>query len=226
MDAALAQAGRSGTGRLDSAAILAEHLEALVALDPRLAEIRVRAGAFEIRRTDAGFAGLARAICGQQLSTASAAAIWRRFAALPGALEPGGYMMLEEAAIRTAGFSRGKYATLRGVAEVLLAGELDLQSVAGLPADEAIAALSALKGIGPWTAEIYLMFAEAHPDIFPAGDLALQQAVAWAFGLDARPRIKDLIAMAEAWSPYRSTAALLFWRYYRAVGQREGLAIP
>lgn len=205
--------------------MLAEHLDALVALDPRLVAIRERAGSFEIRRTDGGFAGLARAVCGQQLSTASASAIWQRFAALPGALEPAGYMALSEESIRAAGFSRGKHATLMGVAEVLAAGALDLQAVAGLPADEAIAALCGLKGIGPWTAEIYLMFAEAHPDIFPAGDLALQQAVAWAFGLDARPRIKDLIGMAEAWSPYRSTAALLFWRYYRAVGKREGLAI-
>lgn len=225
MNRALAHSSPLGTGRLDSADALARQLDALIALDPRLAEVSERAGPFEIRRTEAGFAGLARAICGQQLSTASASAIWLRFAALEGALQPEGYLALDEATVRGAGFSLSKFTTLRGVAEAMLDGRLDPAALAALPAEQAVAALSTLKGIGPWTAEIYLMFAEAHPDIFPAGDLALQQAVAWAFGLDARPRIKNLIDMASAWSPHRSTAALLFWRYYRAVGKREGLLI-
>lgn len=225
MNRALAHSSPLGTGRLDSADALARQLDALIALDPRLAEVSERAGPFEIRRTEAGFAGLARAICGQQLSTASASAIWLRFAALEGALQPEGYLALDEATVRGAGFSLSKFTTLRGVAEAMLDGRLDPAALAALPAEQAVAALSTLKGIGPWTAEIYLMFAEAHPDIFPAGDLALQQAVAWAFGLDARPRIKNLIDMASAWSPHRSTAALLFWRYYRVVGKREGLLI-
>jgi DNA-3-methyladenine glycosylase II len=225
MRRALAQPEPGDTGRLESALVLARHLDRLVALDPRLAEVRERAGPFEIRRTEAGFAGLARAICGQQLSTASASAIWLRFAALEGALQPEGYLALDEATVRGVGFSLSKFATLRGVADAMLDGRLDPVAVAALPAEEAVATLCTLKGIGPWTAEIYLMFAEAHPDIFPAGDLALQQAVAWAFGLDARPRIKNLIDIAAAWSPFRSTAALLFWRYYRAVGKREGLLI-
>ena len=205
--------------------MLARHLDALIALDSRLGQVRDRAGPFEIRRTETGFAGLARAICGQQLSTASASAIWLRFAALEGALQPAGYLALDEATVRGVGFSLSKFTTLRGVAEAMLDGRLDPVAVAALPAEEAVATLCTLKGVGPWTAEIYLMFAEAHPDIFPAGDLALQQAVAWAFGLDGRPRIKNLIDIATAWSPYRSTAALLFWRYYRAVGKREGLLI-
>ncbi len=221
----LAQAAPGGTVRLDSAEALARQLDALVELDPRLVVVRDRAGPFEIRRTEAGFAGLARAICGQQLSTASASTIWQRFAVLDGALHPEGYLALDEATVRGSGFSLSKFTTLRGVAEAMLDGRLDPAAVAALPAEDAIAALCTLKGIGPWTAEIYLMFAEAHPDIFPAGDLALQQAVAWAFGLDGRPRIKNLIEIAAAWSPHRSTAALLFWRYYRAVGKREGLLI-
>lgn len=213
------------TGRLDTPEVLARHLDALVMLDSRLLEVRERAGPFEIRRTEVGFAGLARAICGQQLSTASASAIWLRFAALDGALTPAGYLALDEPIVRGVGFSLSKFTTLRGVAEAMRDGRLDLVAVAALPAEEAVATLCTLKGIGPWTAEIYLMFAEAHPDVFPAGDLALQQAVAWAFGLDGRPRIKNLIDIASAWSPFRSTAALLFWRYYRAVGKREGLLI-
>ena len=99
------------------------------------------------------------------------------------------------------------------------------QSLPDLPADEAIATLTALKGIGPWTAEIYLMFAAGHPDVFPAGDVALQRAVQWSFGLDDKPAVRSLIAMAARWLPYRSTAALLLWRYYRAVRNKEGLSL-
>jgi DNA-3-methyladenine glycosylase II len=91
-----------------------------------------------------------------------------------------------------------------------------------MPAADAVAALSAIKGIGPWTAEIYLMFCAGHPDIFPVGDLALQKAVAHAFELEARPMGKTLAAIAETWAPHRATAALLFWRYYAALGLSAG----
>lgn len=187
--------------------------------------VAARAGPFDVRRAEGGFAGLARIVTGQQVSTASADAIWARFAALEGALDPAGYLGLSEAAIRGAGQSGGKYRTLRGVAEAIAEGRLNLAPLAALPADEAIAGLTRLKGIGPWTAEIYLMFSAGHPDIFPAGDVALQRAVQWAFGLDDKPPVRDLIATARAWSPHRSTAALLFWRYYRAVRNKEGLSI-
>lgn len=211
------------TDRLDSAEALAAHLAALLRLDPRLAPVAERAGAFEVRTSPGGFAGLARIVTGQQVSLASAAAIWSRFSLLEGALDPAGYLLLSEAAVRGSGFSTSKYRTLRTVAEAIVAGELDFAALPHLPAEEAIAVLTRLKGIGPWTAEIYLMFSAAHPDIFPAGDVALQRAVQWAFGLDDKPLVKDLIAMAQAWSPHRSTAALLFWRYYRAVRNKEGI---
>lgn len=213
------------TDRLDSAEALARHLAALLALDPMLAPIAERAGAFEIRKSPGGFAGLARIVTGQQVSTASADAIWGRFALLPGALEPAGYLALSEEMVRGAGQSGGKYRTLRGLAEALAAGTVDFAHLADLPAEEAIAALTRLKGIGPWTAEVYLMFSAGHPDIFPAGDVALQRAAQWAFGLDDKPLVKDLIERARAWSPHRSTAALLLWRYYRAVRDREGISI-
>ncbi|WP_374626039.1 DNA-3-methyladenine glycosylase [Devosia sp.] len=221
----LAQAGPGRTGRLDSAEALAAQLAALVGIDPRLEAVVGRAGPFAVRTADPGFAGLAQIICGQQLSTASAGAIWARFAVLEGALDPARYLGLSEEAVRATGFSRGKYLTLRGVAEAVAEGRLDFATLADRPAEAAIAELCRLKGVGPWTAEIYLMVSAAHPDIFPAGDLALQVGVQWAFGLDARPAIKDLREMAGAWSPYRSTAALLFWRYYRAVRNREGLLL-
>lgn len=212
------------TERLNSAATLARHLDVLLQVDPRLQAVAERAGPFQIRATEPGFVGLARIVCGQQLSVASARAIWTRFEALPGALEPHSYLRLKQAEIRATGFSAGKCRTMRTVAEAIAAGEIDLDAVATLPAPAAVNSLVKLKGIGPWTAEIYLMFCAGHPDIFPAGDLALQKAVAHAFGLDERLSIKELIAIAEAWAPHRHAAALLFWRYYAAMRDKEGIA--
>jgi len=213
------------TERLDSAEALAVHLAALVALDPRLAAIAERAGDFDIRRSPGGFAGLARIVTGQQVSTQSADAIWGRFSQLEGALDPAGYLRLSEEAVRRAGQSGAKYRTIRAIAEAVVAGEFDFAPLPHLPAEEAIARLMKLKGIGPWTAEIYLMFSAGHPDIFPAGDVALQRAVGWAFDMDTSPQVKDLIALSKSWSPHRSTAALLFWRYYRAVRNKEGISV-
>jgi DNA-3-methyladenine glycosylase II len=108
------------------------------------------------------------------------------------------------------------------IAEAVVAGTLDFDLVEKLPADEATAYLVAHKGIGPWTAEIYLMFCSGHPDIFPAGDLALQKAVGHALGMDHSPGAKELIEIARAWSPYRHAAALLFWKYYASVLRKAG----
>jgi DNA-3-methyladenine glycosylase II len=208
--------------KLDSAEALAAHLRALLRRDARLRPIVRIAGPFEIRKTDPGFAGLARVITGQQLSVASARAIWSRFEALEGALTPEGYLRLNEKRVRGVGFSAGKYRTVRALAEAVVEGRLEIDALEAMPADEAVAALSAIKGIGPWTAEIYLMFCAGHPDIFPVGDLALQKAVGHAFALEARPAGRVLAAIAEAWAPHRATAALLFWRYYAALGLSAG----
>ena len=211
--------------RLDSAESLQRHLDSLLRIDRRLRAVADFAGPLEIRRTEPGFAGLARVICGQQLSVASARAIWGRFEMLPGALEPQGYVRLSEADVRAAGFSAGKFRTVRAVAEAIVAGSLDLVRLETLSAADAVEKMSKINGIGPWTAEIYLMFCAGHPDVFPAGDLALQKAVAHALGLDGRPSSKDLVAMAAAWAPHRHVAALLFWRYYAAMHRREGIAL-
>jgi DNA-3-methyladenine glycosylase II len=213
------------TDRLDSPEALAAHLAALIALDPRLAVVAERAGSFGPRHSPGGFAGLARIVTGQQVSTQSADAIWSRFAQLEGALEPAGYLLLSEEIVRGAGQSGAKYRTIRAIAQAVSAGEFDFAPLAELPAEEAIARLTSLKGIGPWTAEIYLMFSAQHPDIFPAGDIALQRAVGWAFEMTESPPARDLIKLAKAWSPHRSTAALLFWRYYRAVRNKEGISL-
>ncbi len=211
--------------KLETDADVAAHLAVLLARDPRLAAIHDRTGPVAVRRTIGGFLGFVRVVCGQQLSLASAAAIFARYAALPGADTPEGYLRLGEDDLRAVGFSRGKVLSVRAVAEAALAGTLDFAAVAQLPADAAIAAMTAHRGIGPWTAEIYLMFAEGHADIFPAGDLALQKAVADALHLAEPPKARALAAMAELWAPHRSTAALLFWSYYRVMKGREILPL-
>jgi DNA-3-methyladenine glycosylase II len=203
--------------RLNSPEALKAQLAALLRRDPSLRPIAKAAGPFEIRLTPAGFSGLARVICGQQLSVASARAIWGRFAALDGALDPAEYLKLSEETVRAVGFSAGKYRTVRVIAEAMVDGSLDLDIVETMGADEAVAYLTAHKGIGPWTAEIYLMFCVGHPDIFPVGDLALRKAVGHALGMDDAPTEKELAAMAARWAPYRHAAALLFWKYYAAV---------
>ena len=208
--------------RLDSPATLARHLAGLVASDPRLEPIVAVAGPLEVRRFDVGFAGLARVVCGQMLSVASANAIWARLCALEGALAPASFLELGEAEVRGAGLSGGKYATLRAIAEAVAGASLDLDALHGLSADEAVAQLCALKGVGPWTAEIYLLFCAGHADVFPAGDLALQKAVAHGLGLDTRPTSKALKQLASAWAPHRGAAALLFWRYHAAMRLSTG----
>jgi DNA-3-methyladenine glycosylase II len=211
--------------RLDSAEVLARHLKKLLKTDDRLADVHRRAGAFEIRKQQGGFVGLAKVICGQQLSVASARAIWGRFEQLEGALDPARYLTLSEEAVRATGFSLGKFRTVGVIADAVVSGRLDFDRLETLSADEAVAELTALKGIGPWTAEIYLMFCSGHPDVFPSGDLALQKAVQHGLGLDAQPSSKQLIDIAKTWAPHRHAAALLFWRYYAMMKQREGVPL-
>jgi DNA-3-methyladenine glycosylase II len=209
------------TPRIDTADGISWHLDALTALVPALASVRAAAGPVQPRINPKHFAGMAKVITGQQISVQSAAAIWGRFSQIPGALDPETYLLLDEATVRAAGFSRSKYLTLRSVSEAAVSGGLDFAELDLLPGDEAIRRLVALKGIGPWTAEVYLLFCAAHPDIFPAGDLALLKAAHHGLNLDARPTIKQMIAIAQDWSPHRSAAALLFWRYFAALKNRE-----
>jgi DNA-3-methyladenine glycosylase II len=206
---------------IDTPEGVAWHLERLIAHDPRLLPMLETVGAVTPRINPKGFAGMAKVVCGQLLSVQSAAAIWARYEVLPGALEAEGYLGLSEDAVRAVGFSGAKYRTMRSIAEAVCSGALDFAQVDQLPGDEAIARLVALKGIGPWTAEVYLLFCAGHPDIFPAGDLALLKAAHQGLGLDARPTIREMIGLAQDWSPHRSAAALLFWRYFAALKQRE-----
>jgi DNA-3-methyladenine glycosylase II len=158
------------------------------------------------------------------VSTASATAIWNRLAAIPGATTPEGFLALGAKGVEGVGFSRTKLRTVTGIALAITTGELNLAGLEELETEQAIALLTKLKGVGPWTAEIYLMFCAGHPDIFPAGDLALQKAVGDAFGI-ATPNRQTLSTLARVWSPHRSTAALLFWRFYAARKQRQALPL-
>ncbi len=215
-------APRSLPDRLTSTEILGRHLKSLLRRDPRLKPIAKAAGVFEVRLSQAGFAGLARVVTGQQLSVASARAIWSRVEALPGATDPKRFLKLSDARLRAAGLSASKVRTLRVIAEAAASGVLDFTLVERLGADEAVAHLTAHKGIGPWTAEIYLMFATGHPDIFPVGDLALRKAVGHGLNLSELPTPLELAEIAQLWAPHRHAAALLFWRYYGSLKNEAG----
>ena len=209
---------------IDSEADLAEGLAWLAGQDKRLASVIETVGEVSLRRRPAGFAGLARIVIGQQVSTASADAIWGRFDAAFPEMNPPLIAAASEAALRAPGLSNAKIRTMRAVAEAV-AGGLDLDGLVALPGEEAHRRLTAVKGIGPWTADLYLLFCLGHADIFPAGDLALRIAVAEAFGLDPVPAEKAIAKTAAAWSPWRGAAAHLFWAYYRMKRGRRGVPV-
>ena len=194
---------------------IAAGLDALVELDPRLGEIIARAGPVPLRLQPAGFAGLAEIVVSQMVSKASASAIFGRLVEkLGGEVSGAGVMALGADGLFGVGLSRAKASTLLAIADAELAGGLDLQGVCRMATADALAHLTAVKGVGPWTAEVYLMFCAGHPDIFPVGDIALVHAVHHAFAHDAKLKGRNLAAFAECWAPWRSVAARLFWAFY------------
>ncbi|MFI0845191.1 DNA-3-methyladenine glycosylase family protein [Mesorhizobium sp. IMUNJ 23232] len=203
---------------------VADGLDALCAADPRLPAVRRMAGEVPLRLTEPGFASLASIIVSQQVSRASADAIFGRFVKLVDPLTPEGVLGAGEAAFRKAGFSRPKQRAMLAAAGAV-AGGLDLIHLCRLEAEDAIGRLTAVPGIGPWTAEVYLLFAAGHPDIFPARDVALQTAVGHALGMETRPGDKQLTRIAESWSPWRGIASRLFWAYYRETKGRDAAPI-
>jgi DNA-3-methyladenine glycosylase II len=206
---------------LHTEADLQAGLARLVLADPRLLPVAEKAGAFSLRRREAGYAGLCAIICGQQLSTAAAATIRDRLFA---AFDP-----FHHDAVRTArtdklkrlGLSAAKIKSIKEIGKAVAKGRIDLTAVGNMDADLAHATLTALHGVGPWTADIYLLFCLGHADAFPSGDLAVQESARIAFGLRKRPDAKALTKMAEAWRPWRGVAAHLLWAYYHAVKKRD-----
>jgi len=198
-------------------------IDAIAAIEPGFAAALARVGYPAPRIRAPGYETLLRTIVGQQVSVASAAAVWNRLEAEIGAgCDPANLLERDADALRLCGLSRQKQGYARSLAELVLSGGLDLHH---LPADdeEAIAALVSVKGIGRWSAEIYLLFAEGRPDIWPAGDLAVQIETGRILGLAERPSEKQTRALAEAWRPHRGAAAIMTWHHY---GQAGKAALP
>lgn len=181
-------------------------------------------GEIPLRRRAGGFEGLANIIVAQQVSVASASAIWARTRSIFDPLTPERILAGTDAEMIAAGLSRPKQRTLRAIAEAVVAGTLPLDSLHEKDAAEIRALMTAVKGIGPWTADIYAMFCLGHADAFAAGDLALQEAARMAFNKRKRPDEKQLLALARRWAPWRSVAARVLWAYYKVEKSREGVA--
>jgi DNA-3-methyladenine glycosylase II len=190
-------------------------LKRLARIDRDLARVEREAGPLPWRTRAPGFAGLLNAIVGQQISNQAAAAIWRRVCALENSLEPNGFLRLDDEALRGAGLSRPKIGHARAVADAFGCGTLATDALAAMPDEAAVATISSVRGLGVWSAEIYLLFALQRPDVFPAGDLALRAAAADLKGLEARPSPKALREIAAAWQPHRALAARLLWHWWR-----------
>jgi DNA-3-methyladenine glycosylase II len=202
---------------------LEDAIHLLVKQDKRLRPVLELTGMPALRQREPGFAGLAAIVCGQQLSTASAAAIWGR---LSKAYDPFHHDAIGKARVDRLGrlgLSAAKIKTLKHIARELAAERLNLDVLANEEADIAHNTLTALPGIGPWTADIYLLFCLGHGDAWPAGDLAVQEAVKIGLGLKERPTAKQMAPLAEPWRPLRGAAAHLWWAYYRVLKKREGV---
>ncbi|WP_103333509.1 DNA-3-methyladenine glycosylase family protein [Pseudotabrizicola formosa] len=197
---------------------VAEGAAWLAARDARMAQAMALCGPLPLRRQADGFGALLSAIVSQQVSVASARAIWARLEAA-GLTEAQAMADAGEEALRGAGLSRQK----ARYGQALARAGIDFAALRQVPDDQVIATLVAVPGIGTWTAEIYAMFALGRADVFAPGDLALQEAARILYRLDARPGEKALRAMAEAWSPWRSVAARVLWAYYRVAKAREGV---
>jgi len=197
---------------------IAEGAACLARVESRFGRVWAVTGAWPLRRRDAGFATLLHSIIGQQVSVASAGALWDRVIAA-GLDDPARLAAADDAAMRACGFSRPKARYARALA---LSG-FDFDALCHQPDDVVIAQLQTLLGIGRWTAEIYAGFALGRADVIPAGDLALQEAARRLFDLPARPSDAQLRALAQPWSPWRGVAARGLWAYYQHETFREGI---
>lgn len=199
--------------RLNEAS-LARGARALAKSDEDLARVVRECGAPLMWEREPGFPALVLTILEQQVSLASARAAFERLLALVPALKPRTFLALDDAALRGAGFSRQKALYCRLAARSIIEGHFDIDALESLDDDAARAALVALKGVGPWTAEVYLLRCLLRPDAWPSGDLALQIAAREVKRLDARPTPSELDAVAEKWRPLRAVAARILWSHY------------
>ncbi len=189
----------------------------LIAREPRFEIFVAETGTPPLRRAEGGFAGLVHIITEQQVSLASAAAIWGRMQDLLQPMTSEHLRSLDDDALRAPGLSAPKIRTIRALCEAVTSGNLAINALPEMTDEDVFDALTAVKGIGPWTAEIYLLSCLGRTDIWPAGDLALQVAAEAAFALNARPDAKAMHALAEPWRPWRAIAARVLWSYYRVI---------
>jgi DNA-3-methyladenine glycosylase II len=207
------------TGRtIESLSDIREGCDWLLRAEPRFARALDVAGLPPVRRREGGFPALLHTICAQQLSVAAADSVWKRLRDA-GATDPGALLAMSDEELRGCGLSRPKVRYARALA----LAPIDYAQLATMPEDAAIATLTAVPGIGVWTAEIYLMFSVGRADVFAPGDLALQESTRMLFGLRERPDERMLRRRALRWSPWRGVAARLLWAYYRHTKQRAGI---
>jgi DNA-3-methyladenine glycosylase II len=210
-----------------SQTVLNEGIDQLATVDRDVARALELVGYPAPRQREPGFATLLRIMVAQQLSTRSAAAIWSRLeAACAPMVTAERFLALEEAAFKAIGFSRQKMAYGRSLAVAVAGGELDLEALATVPEEDAIARVSALRGFGRWSAEIYLLFALGRPDVFPADDLGLQVGMQRLKRLAARPNRNAMDALAEPWRPLRGCGAIFLWHYYGAATLDQAKPAP
>lgn len=202
-----------------SDACVAEGAEWLAGKEPRFAAALKQTGPLPLRLKPDGFAQLLNAIVSQQVSVASAAAIWGRLEAA-GLTAPEPILAATDEELRALGMSRQKARYARALAEA----EIDFVALRDLPDDDAIKHLVKVPGIGVWTAEVYVMFCLGRADVFAPGDLALQESARLLFELPDRPKDRAFREMAKDWSPWRSVAARLLWAYYRVATKRSGIS--
>lgn len=192
-------------------------IESVAVFDPEVGAAYKAVGLPAPRQSAPGFASLVRILTGQQLSVKAAASIYARFEALlDGDVTPQRVLATPHETLRSAGLSNAKARYCHALAQAIVAGSLDVDSLPHLTEEEAAAQLTAVKGIGPWTAQIYLLFCEGRADVWPAGDLALQEGLKRLKDLKSRPTAKDTVAIVAPWQPYRGAMAVFLWHYYAA----------
>jgi len=202
---------------------IAEARKVLTAMDPAMARIDDRVTGFDWPRRPGGFTGLVKMVVGQQVSVAAADSIWKRFETGMGQITASSILASDEDHLRSFGLSRPKARYAREIALAQTSGAIDFKQLDGLDSDAAMSALTAIKGVGHWTAATFLMFSHGHSDLFPAGDVILQEAVRLLDGTEKRPTEKQAHLRAEAWRPYRGIAAMVLWRFHSALRRGDVL---
>lgn len=202
---------QSSYSTIETAADIERGVRALSRACPAMRRIHKLTGMPPLRREAAGFQGLAGIVIAQQVSAASADAIWRRTQRTLGTVSAKTVSRTDDATLRSCGLSAPKARTLRAVTEAVQAGQLDFKQLNRAPDDEIHATLTAIKGIGPWSADIYIMFCLGRADAWAAGDLALQVAIARIFELRDKPSAEEALTIAERWRPWRGVAARMLW---------------